>query len=152
MIDDFLKQLKTLKSIKPDREYSEKSLRLIFASSQNNFELNSWRALITRIGAIGTMVAIALLVVAKSPIPMKVAGLDAYDLRAEAQILETNLNIAEIKESGLSVNQTNAALEESAKSDPGHLNTTILKRESGDLTVTEYHNDSIDKALEESSK
>lgn len=148
MTDNFLKQLKHLKAIQPDSEYSQKSLRLILAVPQDEQMINSWRTLLVRVSTVGVMLVIALLAVSKSPIPMKVAGLDAYDLKAEAQILDANLNLAEIKEISLASNQTNAALEETAKSGPGHLNTTILKREAADLNMGQYYDSGIDKALE----
>lgn len=149
MTDKFLKQLKQLQAIEPGQEYSQKSLRLVLATPQNEFAPNSWRTLLVRVSAVGAMVALALIVVSKSSIPMKVAGLDAYDLRAEAQSLEVNLTLAEIKENSAQSKQTNLALQESAKSDPGHLNTTILKREADGLNTPKSQNDSIDKALEQ---
>ncbi|MDP1689097.1 MAG: hypothetical protein Q8L47_03120 [bacterium] len=149
MLDNFLKQLKQLQEIRPSEEFSKKSLRLIFASPQNALVENSWRTLLIRISLVGATAAFALLVVSKSSIPMKVAGLDAYDLRAEAQGLETNLNLVEIEESALQSKQVNTALEESAKSDPGNLNTMVLNREVDDLSVINNYDSSIDKALNE---
>ena len=149
MLNTFLKQLKQLQEIRPSEEFSKKSLRLIFASPQNAFIENSWRTLLIRISLVGAIAAFALLVVSKSSIPMKVAGLDSYDLRAEAQGFETNLNLVEIKESALQNKKTNTALEESAKSDPGHLSTTILNREVNNLNIISNYDSSIDKALNE---
>lgn len=149
--EEFLKQLQTLRHIAPSENYQEKSLRLILASAQDNPQEKSWNALLIKVGTIGAMVAVALLVVSNSSIPLKVAGLDTYDLRAEAQALEVNIELAEIKESSLQSKQINLALEESAKNDPGHLNTTILKREADTFGIEEYHNESIDGALLEIS-
>lgn len=149
MLNNFLKQLKQLQEIRPSEDFRNKSLRLILASPQNEIVENSWRTLLIRISLVGATATFALLVVSKSSIPMKVAGLDAYDLRAEAQGLETNLNLVEIKESAVQNAQTNTALEESAKSDPGHLNTIVLNREVGDLKIINNYDSSIDKALNE---
>lgn len=150
-MSDFFEQLKKLQAITPNQEYSEKSLRLILASTQNNPKEKSWNVLLIKMGTIGAMLAVAFLVLSNSSIPLKVAGLDAYDLRAEAQALEVNIELAEIKEFSLQNKQINLALEESAKNDPGHLNTTILKREADTFGLEEYHNKSIDGALLEIS-
>lgn len=147
--EEFLKQLQTLRQITPSDSYKEKSLRLILASPQNDPIENNWRSLLIRVGLTGSVLTATLLVVFNSSVPMKVAGLDAHDLRAEAQVLEVNLALAEIKETAIESKQTNAALEESAKSDPGHLNATVLNREVKELETGDYHNESIDKALEE---
>ncbi len=151
MTEDFLQQLKKFKGIEPDKEYSQKSFRLIMAGRQEDLELNGWRTLLVRISTVGVMLVLALFAVSKSSIPMKVAGLDVRDLKAEAEELDINLNLAEIKEISLASNETDAALEESAKSGPGHLNTTILKREVEDLNTEQFYDKDIDSALEASA-
>jgi len=146
--EDFLKQLNKLKGIAPSKEYSEKSLRLIFASRQAAVPETSWQALLMRIGAVGAFAAIALVVVSKSSVPMKIAGLDVKSLRAEAEVLAVNLELAEIKQSSEQNKRINVALKETAKSDPGHLNTLVLEREADAFDFDAYYNQDINAALE----
>lgn len=148
-LDQFLKQLIALRNIQPSEEYSEKSLRLILASVKTEESERGWGMLLARVGVVGATATLALIVVSNSSIPLKLAGLDSSDLLAEAEVLEVSLKLAEIKETLSNSQQIDLALEESAKSGPGHLNTTILKRETEEFKLENYHNESIDKALEE---
>ena len=142
-----LKQLQQLQDLNPDKEYSEKSLRLILASPQNEPHKTSWQWLFARVGVVGAIVVLALVAVKESSIPLKVAGLDVSGLRAEAQELQTSLELAQVKEISTENEQINLALRESAQSDPGHLNTTILERESDKLDLENYRDETIDNAL-----
>lgn len=147
MEKDLFQNLKELKNIKPDPDYSRQSFHIITLSQRNSAAPRlSFQNIFARIGVVLAIFAVAILLAVKNDVPLKVAGLDPQGLEAEAKDLELQLKLADITYA-TSQQSAEIALNEAAKNGPGHLNTLIIKKEAAGLNAEEYSNPEIDKAL-----
>ena len=143
-----LEKLKELRQLGPDPEYSRTSLLAILRhESQIPLEkmLGAWGAFAFRISATVAVFAVIVFGTIKSEAPLKLAGLDAQGLQAEAQELDLQLQLSQISYS--SNQPTITALKEAAQNGPGHLNTLVIKNEAPKLDLQEYSNPEVDSAL-----
>lgn len=149
MQDELIKKLKLLKSIEPDKDWSRTSLTAILSVKQAGARSIEWSSLIFRLSLITGVFVLVVLGAQKSSIPMRIAGLDAKELKAEAEELQLNMELAQITSSSADSKNINTALTETAESQPGHLNTLVLEKEAEEIKFEEYGNSDIDAALKQ---
>ena len=147
--------LKKLRGIAPDQEYSEQSLRVILASKIRTEDPGySWSPLMfLRLGAVIAVLAIIVVTGLRFNNTSKLSSLDISGLKAEAQELDVQLKLAQATSSLESGGIVSTALKETAQNGPGQLNTTVLQKESGNFSIPDY--DSMvntDRALKELTK
>ncbi|MBI2035252.1 MAG: hypothetical protein HYT12_01050 [Candidatus Liptonbacteria bacterium] len=147
MQDELLKKLKLLKSIEPDRDWSRASLNVILSQKQARRHATEWHSLFFRLSMITAVFVLVVLAAQKTNVPMKLAGLDASQLKAEAEGLQIKLELAEVTSSSVESKNINTALTQTAESEPGHLNTLVLTKESEGIQFENYENSDIDEAL-----
>lgn len=147
MSESILKQLKKLRGVSgPDPDYSRLSLMAILGQTPTK-PLGVFGTLAFRLGMVMAVFAVILFGTIKSGTPLKLAGLDAQSLRAEANELDLQLRLTEVSPTAIDQTSLNA-LKEASQNGPGHLNTLIIKNEAPKLEVSGYANPEIDKALD----
>ena len=133
MSQDILEQLKSLKSIAPDADFSARTKRLVLAAPVT---LPVWRGVFVRSRlafAAVAMAVVALLVVFLPGAPRTVPIASAEALNNEFSNLSINIELQQISYNQ-SANQTiSSALSEISGNTPDHLNPAVLQAEASSV-------------------
>lgn len=146
-LEENLKKLSRV--LMPDEQYSRRSFNAIIQSKLAPKTTPPLPNFVYRLGFIMTVMIVSVLIAIKNDVPLKVAGLDAQGLKAEAEELEIQLRLAEISSYQKQQRTVGAALKETSHNDPGQLSTTLLQKEADSLNIDTNINQDIDSALKE---
>ncbi|MFA5173254.1 MAG: hypothetical protein WC435_02555 [Candidatus Paceibacterota bacterium] len=156
-MEKIIEQLKSLKSIIPDKNFSEKSRFLVLSS---NRKLIYWMPsqvseIFRYLTATSLTAALIVLILGgfnyleKSNLPMVIAGLDLKTLEAEAESLGIDVNISKLAYYQESNQTVKTALNQTIKDDPVYFEEVILDKETNLLKLEDPTGKNIDKALSE---
>ncbi|MDD4761434.1 MAG: hypothetical protein PHZ25_00175 [Candidatus Pacebacteria bacterium] len=156
-MEKIIEQLKNLKSIIPDKNFSEKSRFLILSSNRKliYWMPNQISEIFRYLTAISLTSVLIILILGgfnyleKSNLPMIIAGLDLKTLEAEAESLGIDINISKLAYYQESNQTVKTALNQTIKDDPVYFEEVILNKETNLLKLEDPTNKNIDKALNE---
>lgn len=149
--------LSQLKSIHPDRHYTEQSKRIILATTKpSDSYLPSSILEIFRF-SFATVASAALIVVILGgfhyletrPLPLKLTGLDPLTLHAEADEMAIDISLAELDYYQNQNEAVSSALKVTESSDPIYFEKIILNQETKSIDLNDPTFTDIDKALSE---
>ncbi|MHB9019645.1 MAG: hypothetical protein ACYC3G_02075 [Minisyncoccota bacterium] len=150
--------IRQLKKIEPSQDYKANSLRLILSHTQNNENKFSIKIIeIFKFGAALSLTGLLIMIsVSDSPSkfnarllsPILLSSLDEEKITKEAGQVDIKITIAEAKYYNDSTKKVAVALDETAKNGPGHLNSTIIEKEMGELNIGgDQNGENIDELL-----
>jgi len=153
-VEEILSQLKT---IRPDRHYTEQSKRLILATTKPSNSYLQGSVLEVFRFSFATVASAALIVVILGgfhyletrPLPLKLTGLDPRTLHAEADELAIDISLAELDYYQSQNEAVSSALRVTESSDPVYFEKIILNQETESINLNDPTFTDIDKALSE---
>ena len=153
-MSEIFNHLQKLKSIKPDPDYTAHSRRLLLACPPHSHSLFTPLSEITKsLFAISLSAALIVLIIGgfsyleKSPLPLKLAGLDPSTLKAEAENLQIDINLSTLKRYEETPAVINTALTQTADNTPVYFESVILDRETDRIDLNNPTDETIDQAL-----
>ncbi|OGZ02290.1 MAG: hypothetical protein A2430_02475 [Candidatus Liptonbacteria bacterium RIFOXYC1_FULL_36_8] len=157
MKQDILQEIKKLKGILPDNDFTKRSRFSILSSpqKQNLFSFSQFSEMfnfslslaLTALLVIGTIGGVKYL--QKSPLPLKLAGLDSAILKAEAESFGIDVKISKLAYQEQKNTEIQKALQETANNNPVYFEKIILDKETENMTLDSLENPLINKALDE---
>jgi len=157
MNQNFLEELKKLKGITPDSDFVKRSRFSILSSPQKQklFSLSQFGEIfnfslslaLTSLLVIGTIGGVKYL--QKSPLPLKLAGLDSSILKAEAESFGIDVKISKLTYQEEKNKEIQKALKETINDNPVYFEKVILDKETENMSLDTPENPLINKALNE---
>jgi len=156
-MEKITKQLKELKRISPDKDFTKESRLLVLSSPLRPF---SWMPeqiaeIVKYITAVSMTTGLIILIIGgfsflqRSPVPLMITGLDIKALKAEAESLGIDVSISKLEYYNESSEKVNIALDQTIKDDPVYFQKIILEKETDSVKLEDPTNKNIDRALNE---
>jgi len=158
-MEKIVENLKKLRSIKPEPEFSRRSRLLLlqetprpaFGVLNNLREVLKFSIALSLTAALLVISIGSLTYVKKSPLPLVIAGLDVSALKAEAESLNIDISLSELEYNFPSAATPKPADQKTAN-DPAYFEQTILNSETAAINLENPVNNRIDDALRALSK
>lgn len=155
-MDKIIEQLKKLKEIRPEKNFSEKSRFLVISSKRKAvyWMPNQISEIFRYLGAVSITASLIILFIGsfnyfeKSNLPMIIAGLDMKTLSAEAESLGIDVNISKLDYYNSS-QTVKTALNQTISDNPVYFESVILDKETDSIKLDDPTNKNIDQALNE---